>query len=246
MTRPWKFYNNMCVRTFVQQAKTMTQRDFKKEVENGAKHSALSDCRTQIKYLVNARNALMPQPKETMLPSPELSFSRAEESLLSPEVSFSNADENAKQARTLLSPEVSFSSTNENVEQALRSAASSVLAARSKTPLIDQSADNEDVSSSDVQADASIDLTTTDLSPPELINLVTASGSPPKRRRVVKEVVEPATSSRESLSPRNRVTAQGRQTMQASAPRQFLTPENSFTGKASTEPSFSAEEYEKE
>lgn len=224
----------------------MTQRDFKKEVENGAKHSALSDCRTQIKYLVNARNALMPQPKETMLPSPELSFTRAEETLLSPEVSFSNGDENAKQAQTLLSPEVSFSSTNENVEQALRSAASSVLAARSKPPLIDQSADNETISSSEAQAKASIDLTTPDLLPPELINLMAAGGSPPKRRRVVEEEVEPATSSREGVSARNRVTAQGRRTMQASAPRQLLTPETSFTGKSPTEPSFSAEEYEKE
>jgi hypothetical protein len=236
----------MCVRTFVQQAKTMTQRDFKKEVENGAKHSALSDCRTQIKYLVNARNALMPQPKETMLPSPELSFSRAEGTLLSPEVSFSNADENAKQARTLLSPEVSFSSTNENLEQALRSAASSVLTAKPKPPLVGPSPDNETISSSEVQTKASINLTTPDLLPSEPINLMAAGGSPLKRRRVVKEVVEPATSSPEGSSSRNRVAAQGRRTMQASAPRQLLTPENSFTGNSSTEPSLSAEEYEKE
>ena len=236
----------MCVRTFVQQAKTMTQRDFKKEVENGAKHSALSDCRTQIKYLVNARNALMPQPKETMLPSPELSFSRAEETLLSPEVSFSNAEENAKQARTLLSPDVSFSGTNMNLEQALRSAASSVLIARSKPPLIGPSLDNETFQSSEVQTKASINLTTPDLLPSELINLMAAGDSPSKRCRVVEKVVEPATSSQEGLSPRNRVAAQGRRTMQATAPRQLLTPENSFTGKSSTEPSLSAEEYEKE
>jgi hypothetical protein len=246
MTRPWKFYNNMCVRTFVQQAKTLTGRDFRREVENGAKHSALSDCRTQIKYLANARNALMPQPKETMLQSPELSFSRAEETFLSPEVSFSTTDENAKQARTLLSPVASFSSTNENFEQALQSASSSVLAAKSKPPLIDQSADNETISSSEVRAKASIDFTTPDLLPPELINLMAAGGSPPKKRRVLKKVVEPATSSREGLSPSNRVAIQGRRTMQTSAARQLLTPENSFTGKSSTEPSFSAEEYEKE
>jgi hypothetical protein len=236
----------MCVRTFVQQAKTMTQRDFKKEVENGARHSALSDCRTQIKYLVNARNALMPQPKETMLPSPELSFSRAGETLLSPEVSFSKADEIAKQARTLLSPDVSFSGTNRNLEQALRSASSSVLIARSKPPLIGPSPDNETFSSSELQTEASINLTTPDLLPSELINLRATGGSPSKRRRVVEKVVEPATSPQEGLSSRNRVAAQGRRTMQASAPRQLLTPENSFTGKSSTEPSLSAEEYEKE
>jgi hypothetical protein len=246
MTRPWKFYNNMCVRTFVQQAKTMTQRDFKKEVENGAKHSALSDCRTQIKYLVNARNALMPQPKETMVPSPELSFSRAEDTLLSPEVSFSNADENAKQARTLLSPEVSFSGTNKNLEEALRSAASSILTTKSKPPLIGPTPDNATISTSEVQTRASINLTTPDLLPSELINLMAAGGSPPKRRKVVEKVFEPATSSSEGLSPRNRAAAQGRRTVQASAARQLLTPENSFTEKSSTKPSLSAEEYEKE
>jgi hypothetical protein len=113
MARPWKFYNNMCVRTFVQQAKTMTGRDFKREVSNGKKHDALSDCRTQVEYLVNARNTLMPQPRERMLPSPE--------------VSFSSAAGKVEPARTLLSPEVSFSSTDGNVEEALRSAASALL-----------------------------------------------------------------------------------------------------------------------
>lgn len=77
MEIPWKFYNDMCVRTFVVQCKMMTGRDFRKEVAfKGVKHKALDDCRHQIEYLVKARNLLKPPPRvERMLPSPETSFS---------------------------------------------------------------------------------------------------------------------------------------------------------------------------
>lgn len=77
MERPWKFYNDMCVRTFVKQADLLTGRRFKNETYNEQLHSALSDCRHQIKYLVSARKALMPKQRRTMLLSPEVSFSSA-------------------------------------------------------------------------------------------------------------------------------------------------------------------------
>ncbi|KAE9365407.1 hypothetical protein N431DRAFT_488584 [Stipitochalara longipes BDJ] len=114
MERPWKFYNNMCVRTFVQQAKIITGRDFKSEIENGQKHDALSDCRTQLEYLVNARNALIPQPAERMLHSPETSFSIVEVQV---EQAF---------RRELPSPETIFSSIDGPVEQVHESTASSL------------------------------------------------------------------------------------------------------------------------
>jgi hypothetical protein len=113
MERPWMFYNNMCVRTFVQQAKIMTGREFVKEVENGQKHHALSDCRTQIRYLVSARTALLPQSVDRTLRSPETSFSIA------------NVNSEQVLKRTLPSLETSFSKTDGEVEQAPASAASS-------------------------------------------------------------------------------------------------------------------------
>ena len=103
----------MCVRTFVQQAKIMTGREFVKEVENGQKHHALSDCRTQIRYLVNARTALLPQPMERTLPSPEISFS------------IENVNVEKILKRTLPSLKTSFSSADVDVEEALNSATSS-------------------------------------------------------------------------------------------------------------------------
>jgi hypothetical protein len=113
MERPWMFYNNMCVRTFVQQAKIMTGREFVKEVENGQKHHALSDCRTQIRYLVIARTALLPQPVDRTPRSPETSFSIA------------NLNSEQVLERILPSPETSFSKTDGEVEQTPGSAASS-------------------------------------------------------------------------------------------------------------------------
>lgn len=59
--KPWLFYNDMCVRTFVKQCAFMTGRDFSREVgRRGPKHIALEDCKHQILYLVKARNHLMP------------------------------------------------------------------------------------------------------------------------------------------------------------------------------------------
>ncbi|TVY84168.1 hypothetical protein LSUE1_G004046 [Lachnellula suecica] len=81
MTRPWKHYNNTCVRTFVKQCAFMTGRDFSREIgRRGAHHVALEDCKHQILYLVKARNHLMPrpQPVKRQLPTPEFSFSGKE------------------------------------------------------------------------------------------------------------------------------------------------------------------------
>lgn len=71
MERPWKFYNDMCVRTFVRQCSLMTGRDFAREqVFEGTKHVALDDCRHQVAYLVNARNSLVPlRPSKAPVPS---------------------------------------------------------------------------------------------------------------------------------------------------------------------------------
>lgn len=103
----------MCVRTFVKQASVMTGRDFVREVDNGAKHHALSDCRAQVEFLVNARNALKPRPMER--------------TLLSPEVSFSSVGGIVEQAieRTLPNPETSFSVTSVDIEPDFPSTASS-------------------------------------------------------------------------------------------------------------------------
>ncbi|CAG8975081.1 hypothetical protein HYALB_00009944 [Hymenoscyphus albidus] len=68
MVKPWEFWNDMCVRTFVRQCSLMTGREFTKEhVFEGTMHIALDDCRNQIVYLVNARNSLVPaRPKRTV------------------------------------------------------------------------------------------------------------------------------------------------------------------------------------
>jgi hypothetical protein len=127
----------MCVRTFVQQAKIITGRDFRSEIENGQKHHALSDCRAQVEYLVNARNALMPQPVARMLPSPETSFSTVKvqveqifrRELPSPETSFSSVGVRLEQilTRQLPGPEDPVLSTDIiDDQQVLRSTATSL------------------------------------------------------------------------------------------------------------------------
>jgi hypothetical protein len=79
MEKPWEYYNDMCVRTFVKQCLSVTGRDFQREtVLKGKKHKALDDCRHQISYLVNARNYLMTRPRvERVLSSPVTSSSGA-------------------------------------------------------------------------------------------------------------------------------------------------------------------------
>jgi len=115
----------------------MTGRDFRSEIENGQKHHALSDCRAQVEYLVNARNALMPQPMARMLPSPETSFSSVEvqvgqvfrRELPSPETSFSSVGVRLEQilTRQLSGPEDPFLSTDIiDDQQVLRSTATSL------------------------------------------------------------------------------------------------------------------------
>lgn len=70
MEKPWKFYNDMCVRTFVRQCSIMSGRDFAREqVFNGTKHVALDDCRHQVAYLVKARDSLVPS-KSSKIPVP--------------------------------------------------------------------------------------------------------------------------------------------------------------------------------
>jgi hypothetical protein len=116
MERPWKFYNDMCVRTFVKQCAYMTGKDFaRNEAFKGKKHVALDDCLHQVSYLVKARNHLMPaqtpRKKRTMLPTPETSF-------CFPDDDAETQDEkDAEQVLTgpvqrgtgLMSPETSFS-----------------------------------------------------------------------------------------------------------------------------------------
>jgi hypothetical protein len=78
MEKPWKFWNDMCVRTIVKQCYYMTGMDYGREaVMKGTKHKAIDDCRHQIAYLVKARKALMaPATSRKMeLMSPETSFS---------------------------------------------------------------------------------------------------------------------------------------------------------------------------
>jgi oligoribonuclease (3'-5' exoribonuclease) len=78
MEKPWKYWNDMCVRTMVEQCYCMTGRDYRREmVMKGTKHKAIDDCRHQVAYLVKARNALMiPAASRKMgLMSPETSFS---------------------------------------------------------------------------------------------------------------------------------------------------------------------------
>jgi hypothetical protein len=59
--KPWLYYNNMCVRTFVKQCAFMTGHDYSREVQRrGPKHIALENCKHQVLYLVKARNHLMP------------------------------------------------------------------------------------------------------------------------------------------------------------------------------------------
>jgi hypothetical protein len=78
MEKPWKYWNDMCVRTMVKQCYFMTGMDYQREaVMKGTKHKAIDDCRHQIAYLVKARNALMaPAASRKMeLMSSETSFS---------------------------------------------------------------------------------------------------------------------------------------------------------------------------
>jgi len=117
MKRPWEFYNDMCVRTFVKQANIMTGRDFKKEAEfQGQEHVALDDCRHQIRYLVNARNPLL------ALSRPNVEVKPASRGL---SLAIAN-DEVEQLARIALpTPETSFSSADPDVEQVLSSTAAS-------------------------------------------------------------------------------------------------------------------------
>jgi oligoribonuclease (3'-5' exoribonuclease) len=78
MEKPWKYWNDMCVRTMVKQCYCMTGIDYRRDaVMKGTRHKAIDDCRHQIAYLVKARNALMaPATSRKMgLMSPETSFS---------------------------------------------------------------------------------------------------------------------------------------------------------------------------
>jgi oligoribonuclease (3'-5' exoribonuclease) len=78
MEKPWKYWNDMCVRTIVKQCYFMTGTDYQREaVMKGTKHKAIDDCRHQIAYLVKARNALMAPAtsRKVGLMSPETSFS---------------------------------------------------------------------------------------------------------------------------------------------------------------------------
>ncbi|KAI9046857.1 hypothetical protein LZ554_008936 [Drepanopeziza brunnea f. sp. 'monogermtubi'] len=60
IAKPWNNFNDMCVRTLVKCYGEMLGRNFPNEVKfQGAKHSALDDCRHQIRYLVRARSAVM-------------------------------------------------------------------------------------------------------------------------------------------------------------------------------------------
>ncbi|EPE34419.1 Ribonuclease H-like protein [Glarea lozoyensis ATCC 20868] len=86
MERPWKYYNDMCLRTFVKQCTFMTGKDFAKdEIFEGKKHVALDDCRYQVSYLVKARKHLVsartPRKKRSKLPSPNSSSRAAKEDL---------------------------------------------------------------------------------------------------------------------------------------------------------------------
>lgn len=72
MEVPWKFYSDMCVRTFVKQVWVLTGKDFSfrplAPLRRGLKHDPLSDCRFQIDYLVLARNELVPETSSQKLP----------------------------------------------------------------------------------------------------------------------------------------------------------------------------------
>ncbi|KAE8454565.1 hypothetical protein EG329_000188 [Mollisiaceae sp. DMI_Dod_QoI] len=62
MQKPWKFYNDMCVRSAVKYAAFITGRDCSFEVKRkGKHHDALDDCRHQVAYLVLATKSLMPK-----------------------------------------------------------------------------------------------------------------------------------------------------------------------------------------
>jgi hypothetical protein len=78
MEKPWKYWNDMCVRTMVNQCYSMTGIDYRREmVMKGTKHIAIDDCRHQIAYLVKARNALMAPntSRKVGVMSPETLFS---------------------------------------------------------------------------------------------------------------------------------------------------------------------------
>jgi hypothetical protein len=124
MEKPWKFYNDSCVRTIVKQCAYMTGKDFARgEVFKGKKHVALDDCFHQVSYLVKARNHLMPartpRKRKYILPSPETSFSFPNDDIEA------QAEKDAEPAFTgplhrgmgLMSPETSFSVPNATQEE---------------------------------------------------------------------------------------------------------------------------------
>ncbi|KAF4624309.1 hypothetical protein G7Y89_g13864 [Cudoniella acicularis] len=145
MERPWKFWNDMCVRTVVKQCAALTGRDYSREIKfQGEKHNPLDDCRHQVRYLVLAMDTLsppeQPQPQQQprrgrrMVPptSAAIGGRTVPVGLITPETSFSeleNLPQEFKefQSRNLLpspstgrglpSPEISFSSKDvENPE----------------------------------------------------------------------------------------------------------------------------------
>jgi hypothetical protein len=244
MERPWMFYNNMCVRTFVQQAKIMTEREFVKKVENGQKHHALSDCRTQIRYLVIARTALLPQPVDRTLRSPETSFSIA------------NVNSEQVLKRTLPSPETSFSKTDEEVEQAPGSAASSFdpfeETLSEHEALLEMVMSSKEIEREIVSEDALVPRARAGimLPSPETVNgIPIATGSLIGRdeqdlstdSQMQNSASEASSVHRVRTSPYKVVKQASnsglrRRNVQVKTPRQLLTPETSFN----------AEEYEKE
>jgi hypothetical protein len=77
MERPWKFYNDMCVRTFVSQMTSILGKNFARDSPQiGVKHVALDDCRHQISYLVKARNMLISK-MQCQCPDHALGFPRS-------------------------------------------------------------------------------------------------------------------------------------------------------------------------
>lgn len=68
MTRPWEYYNDTCLRTFVRQVELITSEKYcwNSRERTGIPraihepmHDALSDCKYQIRYLVAARGAIL-------------------------------------------------------------------------------------------------------------------------------------------------------------------------------------------
>jgi hypothetical protein len=132
MERPWKYYNDMCLRTFVKQCAFMTGKDFARdEVFEGTKHVALDDCHFQVSYLVKARKHLMPartpRKRRSKLRSPGPSSKSVKEALdtdavLATDKTFLGP---LQRGVGLISPETSFSVSEDTQEQSKPTASGS-------------------------------------------------------------------------------------------------------------------------